>query len=172
MMPCGIAMRASRTLPSSRPTCTPPAPQASASAMESLTMKGTEYSRHSVASLRACTRAAPGLACLALYCSSEAPPCRHASASRRRDSVSLRSGVMAYRPASRARSARIVRRLTRPEEAVGQELAHARTQRMRKRLPGVFLRVVYCVADVEAAREVRGKRGGERAAGAVIAAGQ
>src|SRR5258708_36640631 len=43
---------------------------------------------------------------------------------------------------------------------------------LRERLPGVVLRLVDRVADVQAAREIRGERGCERAARAVIAAGK
>ena len=49
-------------------------------------------------------------------------------------------------------------------------LSHAGPECPRERLPCVVLRFEHRLADVEAAREVRGERRGERAPGAVVAA--
>src|SRR6202011_2363376 len=112
----------------------------------------------------------------ARYCTSAAPPARAWPTRSTRARVSAHSGVMAYRPRKRARRdslfIAVARAFARPEEPVGKVLAHARAERMRERLPGVVLGLVDRVADVQAAREIRGERGSERAARAVIAAGQ
>src|SRR5688572_11037644 len=171
----GRAMRASRTVASSRPRCTPSACTAAASSIESFTMKGTPAARHTSAIARAWTRRAAPPAALARYCTSAAPPAMHSDTRVASCASSGTSGVTAYRPRSRSRSRLIVirlLRLARPEEPVGQVLSHAGPEGVGERLPRVVLGFVDRIADLETAREVGRQGGGERAPGAVEAAGK
>src|SRR5262245_6518808 len=60
----------------------------------------------------------------------------------------------------------------RPEQPIGDVLAHARPESGLERLPGVLLRIFHRIADLQAVRDCRGDGGRERAARTVIGARQ
>src|SRR5258706_6292656 len=171
----GNARRASATPTSPRPTCTPSAPLSNASSMESLTMNKAPAARQSAPTRRACSSASPLSMSLARYWTSDAPPATARATRSQRTPVSASPGVIAYRPRSRAARSLVIAAFgvfAGPAEPVGKILAHARAERIRKRLPRVILCLVDRIADVQAAGEIRREGRCERAAGAVVAARQ
>src|SRR5437899_3665238 len=194
-MRSGPTMSRAASMPrSSLPMWTPSAHTSAASAASSLTMNRPPRIACTRASARACSRFKAGSAALLRYWIAAAPPVSAAAARAASSSVLARSGVTAYRPAMRKARARRradassvraagiggARRLgfargragilACPEQAVGKELAHARSIGFLERLPRIVLRFADGFGKLEPVGEHRGDRGGQRAARPVITA--
>src|SRR5262245_21838614 len=131
-------------------------------------ISGTLWRRHSAPRARACSSLSVASAILLRYCRSRAPPATAASTMPRNAEVLARSGVTAYRPLISTFISGAL--LAHPEQTVRNMLAHARAKRGFQRLPGIFLRIIHRIADLEAIGDGGGDGGGERAAGAVVGA--
>src|SRR5690349_2531274 len=141
----------------------------------------------------ACSSRSASRAFLLRYCTAHAPPSSAAAIFESSTRVSPTSGVTAYKPRSRRARARLrsdgwsvtaadidalylfgglLRTrfffVARPEQAIGNVLAHTGPKRLRQRLPRVVLRLAHGVGKRKPVREHRGDCRGERASGAVI----
>ena len=175
-----------RSSASSRPRCTPSAPHSRASSTSSLTMSSTPCGRHSAASARACLTLQMPVGALVAILQHRAPPASDLLHARDSQSLSTVSGVIGVQPAHRGASISHTNRvncrgapiphlrlfLPRPEQAIGDVLAHAGPISRVQRLPGVLLSVAHRLGDVQPVGDRGGDGGGERAARAVVAARQ
>ena len=190
--------RAAAALPSSSPRCTPSAPTAAQSAASSLTMNSAPRSAAMRASASACARTqARRGAVLLRYWIAPAPPASAASTRATRSAgvrevrrhrvepdETPRAGAPDARPRRQCRLRGIGsgwrrgvvpgrgRVLPRPEQPIGDELAHARPVRALQRLPHVVLRLAHRIGQIEPVGEHGGNGGRQRATGAMVAAGQ
>src|SRR5574340_885848 len=66
----------------------------------------------------------------------------------------------------------VIALVARPEQAVGNKLAHARAKAGIERLPGELLRFLHGFGDIQAVGNGGGDRRSQGAAGAVVGVGQ